>query len=493
MGSFKGSYFLLFAHLFAFAHGRGHAGDATMFVQSRLADPNAEAVAIAPDVERFSYRLLITRTNGGDHVCLNELDFEDKFAKKLTPQFESMSSCYGCASGCKGCETEYGNAVALFDGEADGDTATWSCSEHGTFNTSFDKDNVDTGYGEEAIAFSLPGKLLKYGVTVKQVGSWSPKDWSVQQWLADLQKWSTIGKVSDVSAFMTHWATVSEGSLDIPTNYPDGWHFCQSANQATAALAADVEVPSLNITLRSEADRILKNSGHGAQVEGDFGFLTYSGTMHSIMQVNWRFPSEFRLPNGVAASGEMHIVCVSATGKLVVINLLLQLPAEHESLDTDTEHFFLNLGLAAIPEEGSPRDVGTFDISLFDTYLQGGFVEMPCDARPDVTWVVLTKPAMVSGAIVQAFQTRFPNPLAYMTDEVTKLPDASDPSSPLQFDGSAFQFTPEQQALAYASGEWAQGPQVTNVQNVSADGNNKTVDDVPAVMTNDVIASGAGV
>jgi carbonic anhydrase len=206
----------------------------------------------------------------------------------------------------------------------------------------------------------------------------------------------------------------------------------------------------------SQQGRQLLNTGYTLQVDGGFGnVLLPNGIAYAIVQFNFRFPSFHKLPNGQDAVGEMHIVCarprpdLEATGwkmdDLATVIILLQLPEEQAEV-TESERFFLNMGMAVPPKESlslpGDVDLATFR-SNFDT---GTAVKVPC--QTGIAQYILSTPSFVSGVVVEAFRKMFPNPFPNFTTTVSPFPILP---GPIVLDNW-------KERLAYAQGEWAESP-----------------------------------
>jgi len=90
---------------------------------------------------------------------------------------------------------------------------------------------------------------------------------------------------------------------------------------------------------------------------------------------------------------------------------------------TKSESWFLKLGFNnALPGEGEPREIGkTVDLNAFNDALNGTYTEVPCQGaedhveapmeellKPKPRWLLLDKPAFVTGDVLQAFKKAYP-------------------------------------------------------------------------------------
>jgi carbonic anhydrase len=168
----------------------------------------------------------------------------------------------------------------------------------------------------------------------------------------------------------------------------------------------------------------LVNRGHSVVVDGNFGHLDLSDGIYDAKQLDFHFPSEHTI-SGHQMSGEMHIVHQrrGATGVagIAVVAVLLKLPQEGDVNNQSTRlqrAFFLNLGLAKVPQFGqaAPTPAPDLDLTALDDILSGHYWNYagsltvpPCSEK--VKWFVMATPTFVDPSVVMSFKQRFPSPM----------------------------------------------------------------------------------
>lgn len=441
------------------------SNDAASLVQSRISASEPVEPDAAPDnrtVEVKSlkrFRITISKTNKGDHACFNEIEFYDMEGGKMFAEYEEMSSCYGCATTCDVCDTAFGNPNALLDGN---DTK-WICTAAGTFSK--EPRGQDTNTGAESMIFLLPTRPSKYSLISTEVGDWSTVSFSMQVEMPD-GTWGTISRnVEETPEATQTGVCMLWGTFDQPPVFPDDYDKCVLPEEFLLNHSNDTHnISGIDFyDVRQVPGRVLTNNGHGIQIDGGFGSIRNpSGAVSSIVQLNWVFPSNLRLPNGEKAIGELHLVTVLPrkdvveTGwkseDLAKIIVLLQLPEEHAGT-SDTERFFLKVGMASIPEKGDPLSLpGKISLEAFKKHFdESAATQLPCgEGSPQF---VLSKPAFVSGIVVEAFRTKFPNPLNFTSNLNEEAMQTIEVNNAFDMSGAL-----EHQRIAYATGEWAVAP-----------------------------------
>jgi hypothetical protein len=286
------------------------------------------------------------------------------------------------------------------------------------------------------------------------VGEWTAVDYRLQQEMAT-GSWDIISNTRMAHQEMDQWATVTaHGQYSQPSWYPVSCE-CNfpSLPQEPSAIPQD-DGSRLTLMAKPQRDRALLFSRRGLQVDGDFGKMTTPDGLHyAIKQVNFHFPSTRRLPSGDLAVGEMHFVGVKAeistsqtfrADDLMVAVILLGLPEEYATM-TDTQRWFLNVGLGSLPLDGEPYDMpGEFDLSQFEHQFSLSASSIPCN--PGAKMFVLGEPALVSGIVLEQFRLSYPD--GQHCEEGT--PEAEEEVIVVDSDAASEKLT-----RTYATGEWA--------------------------------------
>eukprot|EP00927_Polykrikos_kofoidii_P061524 TRINITY_DN56362_c0_g1_i1.p1 TRINITY_DN56362_c0_g1~~TRINITY_DN56362_c0_g1_i1.p1 ORF type:complete len:509 (-),score=91.88 TRINITY_DN56362_c0_g1_i1:105-1631(-) len=184
-------------------------------------------------------------------------------------------------------------------------------------------------------------------------------------------------------------------------------------NTAEADRSAPPSTMLKYVKFSPQTDRLLKNTGHVAKVEGQFGKLALPDGEYSMEDFHFHFPSEHTV-NGTLAVGEMHMVHVriGMDGKktIAVIAVLLDL------FDGDVEVGFfesLKFDQSMPTKAGESTSVGTVDLAALSSLLNGGFFHYvgstttpPC--VENVHWYVLKKHGFLSASQAQAAKAMFP-------------------------------------------------------------------------------------
>mmetsp|Transcript_57539 Transcript_57539/g.130482 ORF Transcript_57539/g.130482 Transcript_57539/m.130482 type:complete len:628 (-) Transcript_57539:115-1998(-) len=161
-------------------------------------------------------------------------------------------------------------------------------------------------------------------------------------------------------------------------------------------------------------NRTLRNTGHGLQVNGDFGHFTVNHTTYHARQFNFHFPSEHQI-DGKAFAGELQIIHQKkgATGSegLLIFAVLFVFGEQNQFLqDLGFKADNLPLGGINASIAGEIDPYAEFQDQLDNQFFRydGSMTAPPC--TEGVKWYVFEEPAEVSKSQVRAFKELFPNP-----------------------------------------------------------------------------------
>lgn len=378
------------------------------------------------------YRINFTRTYGDDHFCLTELEFYDINGGILDASFVSMSSCYGCAIDCEGCTVPYGNAHTLFDRVNDNEGPEgWACSDVGSFRAS--SEPKTGGYGSTTVTFKMDGGTRPSSYSVRRAnleGDAITRDWNMVGQEKD-GSWRILSSVVDAPRMINQTNAVA------PDMGPAGrWWEWEDAN-CLGDYSGGGAVPRVSLDINYEDGRtpFVLNNGRGIHFDDNFGTLSLPSGKYQAKQVHIVYPSQRTVgrDQAVTAPLEMRIVHQKPSDvepgyeDIVVVAVPLRLPLESESQTADTEQFFVKLGLTNLPAEAAPRTLPknvTFDLSVFKAQLSGDVDQPPCAGKlgledPKAQKWFITRPALVTGAVVSAFKQMFPVAVTSVEDENT--------------------------------------------------------------------------
>jgi hypothetical protein len=411
----------------AAVHSTGDDVASLVQVQRTSNDDGGEFSIPAADMARLvanstgpshMFRIVFTKTAGADHMCLTEIEFMNQNRQYMSATLQYMSSCYGCPVACDSCQAQWGNPLSQFDRRLTSvDNEAWSCTNMGSFS--------NLGYGSESVVFSLPHRPAKVIIHVPDTtGNWAPSSWKMQ--ILELDgSWQTIAEVKDeAKADRMEFYVQPMGTFENPPNWPIDREVCEGQGQIVdlVGLAERVEPFAFSFAAVKDVD-IATNGRGGMSIDGDFGNITLPTGAYSIKQIQFVFPSHFRVagfPSNVA-EGHLNIIAqkIGSVGvfDLANIAILLQLPVEFGA-DSPSELFFESLGLDQMPRQGEPRPIPfAFDLSVLAPQLSGNMTLLNCSHF--TPWYVLLNPAYVTGAIVKSFQSGPPAATSTSTTTVT--------------------------------------------------------------------------
>mmetsp|Transcript_62413 Transcript_62413/g.135506 ORF Transcript_62413/g.135506 Transcript_62413/m.135506 type:complete len:1139 (-) Transcript_62413:437-3853(-) len=199
----------------------------------------------------------------------------------------------------------------------------------------------------------------------------------------------------------------------LPQCWPKDYHDCGGSAQSPINIETTIE--GSNARLQTSYvpvwGREVNNNGHGLQVDGPFGSITFAGQTYQAIQFHVHFPSEHAM-DGKLFAGEMHLVHSGEHGSLLVVGIMLKEGTTNALL----ERMGLPTGAPASPSSPRRSISGSVDLSkALETQLAGSFFAYrgslttpPCSET--VQWVVLEQPLEVSEAQVQAFKTMYGDP-----------------------------------------------------------------------------------